>query len=234
MVLTVPVFDSKNIPVIFKAGLTISICIILFPVLDLNTPVITDVITFGIAVTGEVILGVIIGLSVKMIFAGVQLAGNLAGFQMGFMIANVIDPVTKSQVPIIAQFYYFLAILIFLTINAHHWFIRALVESFLLVPPMDFQFTSSLMDHVLRLSGNMFVISIKVGAPVIAVLLLTSISFGLISRTVPQMHIFIVAMPFKIAIGMSIIIISLPYFVSFITKIFNGLGNDILLLLKVM
>ena len=233
--MTLPVFNSRNIPVLFKAGLSISISIVLFPILKLDdTPFLVDVIPFGIGIICEIVLGVIIGLSVRMVFAGFQLAGQLSGFQMGFAIARVLDPVTSTQGSIIAQLNNLIAILIFLAINAHHWFLRALVESFRLVPLFGFQFSNSLMDQLIRLAGNMFVIAIKVGAPVIAALLLTSIALGLVVRTVPQMNIFIVAMPLKIFVGLMFLAFSFPYMSSFLKEVFNGLGKDILLLLKAM
>jgi flagellar biosynthetic protein FliR len=78
----------------------------------------------------------------------------------------------------------------------------------------------------------MFVITIKVGAPVIAALLLTSVAFGLIARTVPQMNVFLVAMPLKIFIGLLFIGLSLPYLSSFLKTIFSNLNNMIFLLMK--
>ena len=84
------------------------------------------------------------------------------------------------------------------------------------------------------MAGNMFVIAIQVGAPVIAAMLLTSVAFGLIARTVPQMNVFIVAMPLKIGVGLIFLGFGLPYFSAFLIKIFNGLGQNIILMLKAM
>lgn len=231
----IPVFDSRNIPVLFKAGLAFSVSILLFPILKLdNIPFITSAIPFGIGVIGEVMMGAVIGLSVRLIFAGIQLAGQLAGFQMGLAIANVMDPVTSAQVSIIAQLNNLMAMLIFLTINAHHMFLRALAESFRLIPPFDVQFSNSLIEHLISLSGNMFIIAIKVGAPVIVALLLTNVAFGLIARTVPQMNIFLVAMPIQIVVGLLFLAFALPYLLLFFRQIFNESGRDILLLLRAM
>ena len=231
----IPIFDSRNIPVLFKAGLVFSVSILLFPILKLDTiPFINSAIPFGIGVTGEIMMGAIIGLSIKLIFAGIQLAGQLSGFQMGLAIANVMDPVTSAQVSIIAQLNNLMAMLIFLTINAHHMFLRALAESFRLIPPFDVQFSNSLIEHLISLSGNMFIIAIKVGAPVIVALLLTNVAFGLIARTVPQMNIFLVAMPIQIVVGLLFLAFALPYLLLFFRQIFNESGRDILLLLRAM
>lgn len=230
--MTAPIFGNKNIPVLFKAGLGVIITIILFPIINLDITFIDKLIPFIIAIPGEIMLGVIIGLSAKLIFAGIQLAGQITGFQMGFAIANIMDPLTSDQVPFMGLFYNLFAMLIFLSINAHHVFLKALVESFKMIPPFAFGFNGSLTELMIKFAGDMFVISIKIGAPVIAALLLTSAALGLIARTVPQMNIFIVAMPIKIVIGLMFTGISLSYLSFYLTQIFNDLGRNIFFLLK--
>lgn len=233
ILMTMPIFKSQSIPVLFKAGLALAVSVVLFPILKSeNFPVFNGLAPLAIGMIGEILLGIVIGLAVNMIFVGLQLAGQLAGYQMGLALARVMDPFAGQQVPLLAQFYYMFALLIFLTVNAHHWFLRVLVDSYQLVPPFGFHLSGSLLDQLVSLAGNMFVIAIKIGAPVIAAMLLTSIAFGLVARTVPQMNVFIVAMPLKIGVGLFFIGISLPYLASFLKTLFNQLGGTIMLLLK--
>ncbi len=235
ILMSIPIFDSRGIPFFFKLALAFATGIVLFPLLKLDAvPGTSDLFTLGISVVGEIFLGLAIGFSVKLIFAGIQLAGQLAGYQMGLALANVMDPATSEQVPLLAQFNNLIGLLVFLTINAHYWFIKALAESFRLVPPLNVNFGSSLMVHLIQLSGNMFVIALQVGAPVIAAMLITSVAFGLVARTVPQMNVFIVAMPLKIGVGLLFIGFGLPYLAAFLKNIFNDLGHDIILILKTM
>lgn len=235
IIMSIPVFDSKSVPLFFKVALAFTTSIVLFPMLNLEPlPVLTNFFVMGISVAGEILLGLVIGFSVKLIFAGIQLAGQLAGYQMGMALANVMDPSASQQVPLLAQFTNLIGLLIFIAINAHHWFIKALTHSFQMVPPLNVSFNGSLTEHLIKMSGNMFVIGIQVGAPVIAVLLITSVAFGLIARTVPQMNVFIVAMPLKIGIGLLFLGLSLPYFSAFLQKIFGGLGQNIIFMLKAM
>jgi flagellar biosynthetic protein FliR len=230
-----PVFDSQSIPLLFKVALAFATSIVLFPMLDLDPlPVLNNVYALGIKAMGEIFIGMVIGFSVKLIFAGIQLAGQLAGYQMGMALANVMDPSSSEQVPLLAQFTNLFGLLIFIAINAHHWFIKALTHSFQMVPPLNVNFSGSLIEHLIKMSGNMFVIGIQVGAPVIASLLITSVAFGLIARTVPQMNVFIVAMPLKIGIGLLFLGFGLPYFSAFLEKIFGGLGQNIIFILKAM
>jgi flagellar biosynthetic protein FliR len=157
-------------------------------------------------------------MAVNLIFVGLQMAGQISGYQMGLALARVMDPSAGQQVPLLAQFFQLFAFLIFLTINGHHWFLMALADSFQLVPPFGFKISGSLIEQLMHIAGNMFV--------------LTSIAFGLIARTVPQMNVFLVAMPLKIIIGLLFIGFSLPYLSSFLKTVFSNLGNTIFLLMK--
>ena len=233
ILMSMPIFKSKSIPILFKFGLALAASIVLFPLLDITVfPAITSLTGFVIGAIGEILLGVTIGMAVNLIFIGVQMAGQISGYQMGMALAMVMDPSAGQQVPLLAQFYQLFAFLIFLTINAHHWFIGALADSFNLVPPLGFRFSGSMMEQLVTIAGNMFVIAIQVGAPIIAALLLTSIAFGLIARTVPQMNVLFVAMPLKIMIGLLFIGFSLPYLSSFLKTVFSDLGHTIFLLMK--
>ncbi|UCF90331.1 MAG: flagellar type III secretion system protein FliR [Desulfobacterales bacterium] len=235
IVTTMPIFNSQSIPILVKAGLAFATSVLLFPILKLEPlPVFADLFSFVVGVTGEIMFGIIIGLCVNLIFAGLQMAGQLAGYQMGLAIVEVMDPASSEQVPILAQYHHLMALLLFVIINAHHWFVRALVESFRLVPPLDYHLSNTVMEQLIRLAGHTFIIAIKVGAPVIAALLLTSVAFGLVARTVPQMNVFLVAMPINIFIGLLFIGFSLPYLVALIKQLFSGLGRTLLFLLQAM
>ena len=233
IVISMPIFTSKSIPVLFNFGLALAASFILFPLLDLKDfPVSTNLGSLAVGAIGEILIGITIGMAVNLIFVGLQMAGQISGYQMGLAIAEVMDPNDGEQVPLLAQFFQLFAFLVFLSINAHHWFLMALADSFQLVPPFGFKISGSLIEQLIQISGNMFVIAIKVGAPVIAALLLTSIAFGLIARTVPQMNVFFVAMPLKIIIGLLFIGFSLPYLSSFLKTVFSNLGSTIFLLMN--
>ena len=235
IVMTMPVFRSQSIPILFKLGLAFAVSMALFSILKLEpAPVFNHILPFAICVIGELMIGISIGLSIRLMFAGIQIAGQLAGYQMGLAIANVMDPSTSQQLPILSQFNQLFAMLLLLATNAHHIFLRALVESYRLVPPFGFHFSNSLMQQIVDLGGKMFVIAVQVGAPVIAALLLISVAFGLIARTVPQMNVFIVAMPLKIGVGLIFLGFSLPYLSTYLNSLFRGLSKNIILLLKAM
>lgn len=233
ILMSMPIFKSRSIPVLVKFGLALAASIVLYPLLDRTAfPVVRNLGSFAIVVVGEIMLGISIGMAVNLIFVGLQMAGQISGYQMGLALARVMDPSAGQQVPLLSQFFQLFAFMIFLIINAHHWFLMALADSFQLVPPFGFRVSGSLIEQLIQIGGHMFVIAIKVGAPVIAALLITSVAFGLIARTVPQMNVFLVAMPLKIIIGLLFIGFSLPYLSSFLKALFSNLGNMIILMMK--
>jgi flagellar biosynthetic protein FliR len=235
IIIAAPLFDSQSVPSLIKVGLALAVSVLLFPLLPaVPATLLEDPVFFALRIVGEIATGVVIGLAVKLVFTGIQLAGQIAGFQMGFAIANIMDPATSDQIPILSQFNNLIAVLIFFIINAHYWFLKALVESYRIIPVFDFTFSGLLVQQLVALAGSMFIIAIKIGAPVIATLLLTNVTFGLIARTVPQMHVFIVAMPVKSVAGLLLMGISLPYVVEMMKAIFNELGESIFLLLRAM
>lgn len=233
LLMTIPNFDSRAIPLMFRIGLGVSLSVVLFPLLDISVGPLSDgMIPFVLRIIAEVLLGAMMGLAVRMLIAGITLAGQLAGYQMGLAIAEVIDPVGSGQVPLLGQLFNLIAMLIFLVAGGHHGLIHVVIDSFQIVPPHTFSFGPAAFAQMVRLGGNMFVTAIQVGAPVIAIMLITSGAMGLVARTNPQMNIFIVAMPLQIFIGLIFLILSLPYLIQFLQGAFLKLNADILNLMK--
>lgn len=233
IVATMPIIGNRKVPIRVKGGLSLMITFLLFPFVEFLTPP-SNILVLVLGMAGEVMVGITLGLAGQLIFAGVQLAGQLVGFQMGFAIVNVFDPISSTQVSIVAQFYYLLAMLIFLAVDGHHLFIYSIAESYRIVPPFDFHFTGELTQLIVELSKSIFIVAIKAGALVITVLLMISIGFGMIARTVPQINILIVGFPIKIAMGLIGIGLALPSFARMMSKIFLNFGDTLNLLLRIM
>ena len=235
IVFSAPILDSATIPVLFKAALAISVSVLLFPLVGGGVSLDgLGILAFVFGIIAEIAIGLTIGLSVKLLFTGIQLAGQIAGYQMGFAVANVVDPATSMQIPVLSQFYNLTALLVFLAINAHHMFFAAVVESYTILPPLSLQIHAELIRMMMQLAANMFVVAIKVGAPLIAVMLLVSVGLGLVSRTVPQIHIFIVAMPLKILIGLLFMAIVVPYLTAYLIELFSSYRTTLFDLIRLM
>ncbi len=228
----IPFLDSRSVPVIFKAGLALAVSIMVFNQVRIDLGVFpSSVFSLFIMIASEVVLGLTIGFLVKLIFSGIQLAGQLSGFQMGFAIANVVDPASSLQIPILAQFLNLFAMMLFLVTDMHYWFFKAMVDSFAIMPPMQVHFGQGIVNQMLKAGAEIFIIALRVGAPVIVALILTHVALGLMARTVPQMQVFIVAMPLQIVVGIVFLGLSLPYLASFLNNLFINMGQSILSLL---
>jgi flagellar biosynthetic protein FliR len=231
--MALPLVNAPSVPVFFRIGLTFVVSLLLFPVLNLGPlPFLADAFSLAVAAAGEILLGVLAGMSIRLVFEGVQLAGQLMGYQMGMAIAEVIDPATEDQVALLAQFISLMATLIFLIINGHHGFIRTLVQSYELVPPLGFHVNGPVLESLVRLTAEMFIIGLKAGAPVVVALMLGTVAFGLVARAVPQMNIFVVSMPLNIAVGLIFLGLSLPHMGAYIGDLLGRVPLHAVNLLK--
>jgi len=228
MIMAIPFLGNKSVPKITKIGLAFLISIILFPLHKEGVPSMPDeLIPFAVIAIKEIIFGLLIGFTATLLFAAVDFSGQIIGFQMGFGIANVIDPQTNQQVSIIAQFQNIMAALIFLSINAHHIFIKAISDSFTLVPLGKLNLSGKVVEVYLRFGADIFILAIKMSAPIIATLLLTNVILGIVSRTVPQINIFMMSFPVTIGVGLISLAFVMPFFASFVEKLFNALGAQL-------
>jgi flagellar biosynthetic protein FliR len=233
IMIMIPVISSRQVPMKLKGGLSAMVSFLIMPFVT-PVPFPMEMPVLVITMIGEAAIGIMIGLVGRLLFAGVQLAGQLVGFQMGFAIVNVVDPVSSTQVSIIGQFQYLIAILVYLAVNGHHVFLFAIAESFHAVPPLAFHFSAPLMECLMGFAATIFVTAVKIGAPIMAILLLTSVSLGLIARTVPQINVFIVGFPLKIAVGLIGIGLTLPMLMKIMGSIFVQFDGQLKGLLGLM
>ena len=198
-----PIFSSTVLPSFVKAGFALATALVLFPVVPVSPAGFPNTVPAVLMMmVSELFVGLVLGLSVRMFMAAVELAGQLIGFQMGFAIINVLDPQTGTQISIMGQIGNLVVIVIFLALNGHHSMIMGLVESFQRVDIGMISLKQGFLTQVIFLMGDMFVLAIKIGAPAIVALLFTSTAFGITAKFVPQMNILIAAFPVKIVVGL--------------------------------
>lgn len=236
IIVMIPVISQATVPVKIKAALSIIIAVIIFPLVAPQMPPIKNVhfIQLIFLMMGEMLIGLTIGFAARLVFAAIQIAGDIIGFQMGFSVASVIDPMSSAQVSVITELQYMIAMLVFLAVNAHHLFFQAIVQSYVLITPLSFHFSGQLMQFIFDISRDMFVIALKIAAPIMAVMIFTNVALGVVARTVPQMNIFIVGFPLQISMGLIFLGITAPLFVRITQGMFNGLEGKILTLMRLM
>jgi flagellar biosynthetic protein FliR len=232
LLVVAPIFGHRSWLARAKVGLAFMVTIVLFPMVadqDLQLP--TGVFAYAFLMVREVLMGVVLGFTVLLLFIGIQFAGQLAGLQMGFGIVNVIDPQSSNQLSIMGQFLNILAILLLLTLNGHHMILSGLVTSFEAIPLGGVSFQEGLALKLLAVTAQIFVIAVKISAPVLIALFLVTAAMGVLARTVPQMNVFMVGFPLQIAVGMGTLLVSLPLFAVLVERLLVLTQRDLVALL---
>ncbi len=213
LILFVPVLGSRQVPASMKIGLILFTSIVIFPlVLARPLPEPQGIFDLAVFLLSDVTIGLGIAYITRIIFAAVQIAGTVVDFQMGFGVVNVIDPQTDTQVSVTAQFHNIVAVLIFLAVDAHHFILQAIVESFFIINPAEINFSSLTPEYMLYLFSGTFTTAVKIAAPIMAILFFLSVGLGLVARTVPQMNVFIVGFPLQIGVGLLMVGLSISFF----------------------
>ncbi|WP_349410512.1 flagellar biosynthetic protein FliR [Pseudalkalibacillus sp. SCS-8] len=207
----VPIFSYKNIPVIHKVGLATILSFFILSTLQM--PIIAVDGGYFLLIMKELMVGLSIGFVASIILYALQVAGGFIDLQMGFAIANVFDPQTGIQSPLIGRYLYIFAILFLLTIDAHHMILNGIYQSYQFIP----------IDELIMVVGNgdvarliadavvtMFYVAFQMAVPVVGCLFLVDLALGIVSRTVPQVNVFIVGLPLKIAVSFFVLLLVLP------------------------
>lgn len=235
--LMAPIFGHRHLSSMIRVGLLILVSLILVSSLSLKPlPLSTSMWQLGGLAFRELLVGVVVGLVFNLLFIAIHTAGSLLGYQMGFAVVTQYDANLSSQVSILGQLWFIVAVLIFLTINGHHLMIRAFADSYELVPPGAAVAGGSFADMFIRLTAYIFVLALKIAAPVTVTLFMTDVALGTIAKTMPTLNVFFMGMPLKIGIGLTVMAMALPaaawiferaigYFDTQLDFVLNALGK---------
>ncbi|GAB4072533.1 flagellar biosynthetic protein FliR [Barrientosiimonas marina] len=179
--------------------------------------------TYFLLLMKEAIVGLLIGLLAYIILAAVQIAGGFVDFQMGFAIANVVDPQTGAQSPLIGQYFNIIALMFLLSVNGHHLLIDGIFNSFELIPidafiPFE---NAGIAQFIIETFNQMFLIAFQMAMPIVGCLFLVDVALGIIARTVPQMNVFVVGLPLKIFVSFVVIFLFLSLYVVLVQHVFE-------------
>jgi flagellar biosynthetic protein FliR len=220
-----PIFSQRGIPPQLKIGLAALLSLATAPQVSLEG------YNWVLLIVQEIGIGLILAFAVMLVFAIIYFAGQLVDVPMGFGMATIFDPQTGIQMPIFSQFYYFLAVAVLLAVDGHLWIIRALAQSFEFVPVSTFFDREFSLGALLELSKNIFGVGLQIAAPIMGTMVLVDVALGVITRVVPQLNVFVLGFPIKILMGMLIVILAVPVFISIAAKLF---GFDGLLMEVIM
>lgn len=226
--LIVPFFSFRLIPMLVKIGLAIGLTLMLLPAVVL--PQVASLAEFVWILLRETFIGFGLGFMAAMVFAAAQMAGQLLDVEVGFGVVNVIDPVSGSSLPVLGDLFNIATLLVFLSMDGHHFIIRALWQSYSWWKVGGDVAVNA--EALLAEFGRMFLVAVELALPVWAALFLTTVVLGLISRAVPQINVFILGMPLKLLVGLFLLVIGLPAFTEAWGKVLQNALPHILAVFK--
>lgn len=230
-----PVFGSKSIPVYARVSLAILLALFMLPmsILAMNRqPSSLLVLAWWLII--ELIYGLAAGFVAALFLQSVQMAGQLIDTQIGFGMVNVFDPQFGQQAPLVGNFKFLIALSVFLALQGHHMLIMAMADNFRAVPlGVQVQLgnaTKFMVDAV----ADMFVMAVKISLPVMGTILMTDVALGILARMMPQMNVFVVGITGKLVVGLFMLFMILPFYVSFLEVGFEGIYRDFTRILEIL
>ncbi|MBM6618430.1 flagellar biosynthetic protein FliR [Bacillus suaedaesalsae] len=219
---TVPIFSYRTIPAMHRVGMAFFLSWIMYYTVEIPSLQLDEF--YILLILKEIAVGLSIGLIAYIIMSAIQSAGGFIDFQMGFAIANVVDPQTGAQSPLMGQFLYIVSLLFLLSVNGHHLLIDGIFYSYKMIPLDQIWVPfgdEQLLNHMIKTFNSMFIIAFQMSMPLVGSLFLIDVALGIIARTVPQLNIFVVGMPLKIGAAFIMLIVLMSVFFMLVGNLFE-------------
>ena len=218
MLLCAPVFSASGVSVRFRVLLAVLIAALAAPIIP--TPPTTDLFSASglLMAIREVGIGFAIGFVLQLVFGAVVYAGQAVSMTMGLGFAMAVDPQNGVQVPVLSQMYVILATLLFLSLDGHLILIATVIDSYQILPPNLSGIPVSSLGEVAALGSKVFASGISLALPAMAAMLMVNVTFGVITRTAPQLNIFAVGFPMTLMGGFFVLFINMPNLIAALSQ----------------
>ncbi|MFN3987470.1 MAG: flagellar biosynthetic protein FliR [Rhodocyclaceae bacterium] len=231
LIASAPLFANRAMSPRIRLAIGLAAAMAVLPALPDIPPIPADS-WFALGVLAQqALIGVAIGFMMRLFFAAIDLAGEMIGLQMGLSFAVFFNPQTGGQSSVVAEFLNLLTLLIFLALNGHLMLIKVVVASFEWLP-VGGAIQGDAWLIIVRHASAMFAIGVLLALPMVAALLITNISLGVLTRAAPQLNLFAVGFPVTLSVGFVVLLISLSMFAPMAQHIFERGFDAIDLLLK--
>ncbi|WP_413558703.1 flagellar biosynthetic protein FliR [Bdellovibrio sp. HCB209] len=204
-------FGSESIPVSVKVLLSLVLSVMLFPIVRISNVdylvISNEIISLAIR---ELVVGLSIGFLTRIFFFVVSMVGDLIAMSLGLSAGQMFNPLLGTTGNAMESFYSTLGTLVFLAINGHHILIRAIFESYSLVPVSSLSLNIGPFGEIATFGSTALILTIKMCAPVLVTILLVNLAMGILGRAVPQINVLVTSIPVTIMIGMTVVFICLP------------------------
>jgi len=221
LIAAAPFFGHASVPVSVKVILGVLLALVIAPTMP-AVPA-TDPMSYAglLILVQELLIGLAMGFSMRLVFAAVEYAGELASSTMGFGFASFFDPSTQGRSAAISQFMSMVATMAFLAVNAHLVLLAALSESFVSLPISATPLSLAAPLELVRSGSRIFSAGLQLALPIIGAILIVNVALGILTRAAPQLNIFGIGFPITLGVGMLTISVALPYLGTPIVNLFN-------------
>lgn len=221
LIAAAPVFGNLSIPFQVKVGLGVMLALIIAPTVP-ALPAMDPMSLAGLLILlQQFVIGAAMGFAMRIVFAAVEMAGEIAGLTMGFGFAQFFDPATRGRSSAISQFLSLLTILVFVASNLHLSLLAALAESFLTLPVSSAPLNGEMFHQFALWGGRIFSSGVQLALPLIAALLITNIALGILTRAAPQLNLFGIGFPITLGAGFAMLALMLPYMATPLGNLFH-------------
>ncbi len=211
LTLTAPIFSSTGVPARVKAGFAFVVSLMIAPIVLPRVPLNLPLGEVLVSVFGELLIGLILGMSVGFVFLGTRLAGMIIAQQAGIALGRVINPMMDDQTTIVGQVYFLVTLMVFLAIGGHRAMMAALLDTYRTIPPAGFRMSESFLPLLVTLLTSAFKLAMRMAAPAVITLFMASLTMGLLSRTIPQLNVLTVGFAVRVLAGLTMAALALPY-----------------------
>ncbi len=211
LVASAPILGNRQIPARIKIGLSLLLSVIVAPTVAVPPDIELDSAVGLFVLVQQILVGLAMGFTMRLIFTAVEMSGDIAGMQMGLGFASFYDPQHAAYTPVVAQFLGIIAALAFLGLNGHLAMLSALSESFHAFPISAAAPRAAALHTLAAWGGSIFVYALQLSLPLIGALLITNMALGILARSAPQLNIFAVGFPITLAIGFAALALALPH-----------------------
>lgn len=221
MIAASPLFGNNSVPRSAKVILGVMLAMIIAPAIP-ALPAVDPMSMAGLLIlVQELLIGLAMGFSIRIVFAAVEMAGEVASLTMGLGFASVFDPQTRGRSSAVSQFLALVATMAFLAVNGHLILLEVLAESFISLPVSATPVSASAPYELVKWGGAIFSVGLQLSLPIVAALLITNVALGILTRAAPQLNIFGIGFPISLGVGILLVSITLPYLSTPLQNLFN-------------
>jgi flagellar biosynthetic protein FliR len=232
--LVLPFFSATSFPVTMRVSLGALAALLLAPTLPAFPMGQLPFYSLLGVMIQETAIGLLLGFMARMVFYAVDLAGNIIATEMGLQMASIFNPLTQTSSQVPATILFYLAAIVMLTLDLHHWMLIGFERTYTVLPMGAAHLSTALFEAVVKNTGQIFIIALQISAPIIAVSFVVTVVFAVLSRAVPQMNVFAESFSFRIVGGLIVFGFTLQLTAQHVVNYLNRLPDDLLRVAQMM